>query len=300
MWQRVLRYLKALLTDEVNGRMARRQGPYDGRPNDPKPSHYSSIDRAKLRQLLADQELLISEARWSALRASNVGNGSLAAAFSREADDREKSVVALRRALERLGDTGRSQSDADNRLPLTNNITGLIYTGRNQRGVPTYSGDWQKPSSSSAWLLIRAGVLALFFGFMGLSGQLPRLVDPLPSVFGFALVGAGMLLLLGARMMFRACAVHDRLFSIDELCNRFGLPELSLLQEAQERGITPKRIVNGREYFDFTEFGEAAVLLRAAHPTDADQDLLRPAGKSSTEPELLLRTVGQDGPSPDN
>jgi hypothetical protein len=182
-------------------------------------------------------------------------------------------------------------------------IRAFVFRGRNQRGVPLYEGKWRRPSRIMARLFVSMGIMHLLAALMFITDSSVErsLSDVMPSfLWGSIALALGAVWIGTGIRKLKEREEYDSLFSIDELCRTFDVPELTLLQEARGRGIAPKRIVNGREYFDFQEFGEAAILLRATKPDDASQQLLRPAASSATEPDILLRTVGQNDSSPDN
>jgi hypothetical protein len=76
---------------------------------------------------------------------------------------------------------------------------------------------------------------------------------------------------------------------IEELAQRTGTPELSFLLAAREKGINPRCIIDGREYFDVNEMGEAAVLLRASESPEPQATLLIPAGNTLVDESALVR-----------
>ena len=58
----------------------------------------------------------------------------------------------------------------------------------------------------------------------------------------------------------------------------------------REQGIKPRYNINGEDFYDIKDFGDAAVLLRASiAPAAEPETLLRPAAGTATPAENLLR-----------
>ena len=79
------------------------------------------------------------------------------------------------------------------------------------------------------------------------------------------------------------------LVPIQDLAAQTGAPELTYLLAAREKGIAPRCIIDGREFYDINQLGDAGVLLRPAETPVAPEQLLRPAAESSRETENLVR-----------
>ena len=72
--------------------------------------------------------------------------------------------------------------------------------------------------------------------------------------------------------------------------SRFGVDAERLTTFAEEQGIKPRYNINGEDFYDLKDFGDAAVLLRASVAPAAEREtLLRPAAGSATPAENLLR-----------
>jgi hypothetical protein len=76
---------------------------------------------------------------------------------------------------------------------------------------------------------------------------------------------------------------------------------LTLLMEARSHGIDPRSIINGKEIFRLSDFGDAGILLRAAEPpAGTESSLLRPAGHIDSSPDSLLRVATAAPPLDDD
>jgi hypothetical protein len=102
--------------------------------------------------------------------------------------------------------------------------------------------------------------------------------------FGFMLTGIGGLMLKVRRDLLR-------LVPAEAVCAQIGIDETELPDVIEARGIRPRYIVNGHDYYDTADFIQAPTLLRAAMPpAKATEQLLRPTTVTAdTRPETLLR-----------
>ena len=166
----------------------------------------------------------------------------------------------------------------------------LIRRGRNARGVPIYIGNASVPSEGEPGnLLLVVLVLAAFSLWLdqaepsGLRGIVACVIA---GVAFFLLVMAGGVWLRGRRLR--------GLVPIQTASRDFGLPELSLLLQARERGVEPRCIINGEEYYRPGDFGDVDSLLRAADaPRDANSTLVRPAQFAESKLEHLVRPTSE-------
>ena len=88
---------------------------------------------------------------------------------------------------------------------------------------------------------------------------------------------------------------YGNLAGIVELAATAQTPELTYLLTTRERGIEPRCIIEGKEYFDVADFGDAAVLLRPAEsPANPGPTLLRPAVGGATPGSSLLMPADEN------
>lgn len=81
-----------------------------------------------------------------------------------------------------------------------------------------------------------------------------------------------------------------KLNNADSISSRFGVEAERLTTFAEEQGIKPRYNINGEDFYDIKDFGDAAVLLRASvAPAAEPETLLRPAAGTVTDAENLLR-----------
>jgi hypothetical protein len=74
------------------------------------------------------------------------------------------------------------------------------------------------------------------------------------------------------------------------LCKRLGKSPAQVYQLAAERGVKPRYIVNGLEYYMSADFLDADTLLRPSDaPPEQPATLLRPAGAGEVATGELLR-----------
>jgi hypothetical protein len=81
-----------------------------------------------------------------------------------------------------------------------------------------------------------------------------------------------------------------RLTSADGLARQFGIDSTKLEQVATEQGVKPQYNINGIDYYDLSDFGYAALLLRPSASSDSTR-LLQPVLSASTEGGQLLRAA---------
>jgi hypothetical protein len=85
-----------------------------------------------------------------------------------------------------------------------------------------------------------------------------------------------------------------RLATSRQASAQLQMDEATLQQSAEARNIKPFCNVNGVDFYDMADFGEAAVLLRASSAPAPIEELLRPAANSETPTELLLRPASSN------
>lgn len=82
----------------------------------------------------------------------------------------------------------------------------------------------------------------------------------------------------------------QQLRRFDEVRVEIGADKDDLRRFACERGISPRMRINGEDFYDLSDFGDAGTLLRPSNPPEA---LLRPAASSETPGEQLLRPTSE-------
>lgn len=300
MFGRFACYLCALLT----GRLDRWEDPEFrdllayGREADRQAGPARSLEPSdRLREIAEQQEKRVAALRDAAARREASGDRRMAKRLRIEAEAHADALERLRvsqRELDQLrkeilaGDlstfshlrsSGLGRNGPFRVSPKPDEAIPLSYRGRNERGIPMYDG-------SRHGFLNADGVAIMLVGWTGLIA-LAKSEAILLYVIALE-VGLVMLALYRRRQRMRLC-------SIDELAEQLSAPELTCLLLARERGIEPRCIINGREYFDLKDFGEAAILLRAAaEPAEPDGSLLRPAAGSEVDPASLLRPAPPD------
>lgn len=85
----------------------------------------------------------------------------------------------------------------------------------------------------------------------------------------------------------------EELTPLPLLCERLGKNAMQVQKFAAERGVKPRYVVNGLEYYASSDFVDAESLLRASEaPVEETASLLRPATAGETAPDTLLRVPG--------
>ena len=167
--------------------------------------------------------------------------------------------------------------------------------GKDARGIQLWVGKVDIPQR---WVCN----LLLLFGLIILEGTIQRLLRPLPgdgfedTVFRvFRMFTGGVLTYSGIQMWILRRQLL-RLRAADTVAAQLGLTDTQLQEMTRERSILPRYNVNGRDFYDLKDFGDAGTLLRGATaPGTPPEILLRAAeNKNETEPQMLLRaTVGE-------
>jgi hypothetical protein len=171
--------------------------------------------------------------------------------------------------------------------------------GTNLRGVPVYEGGRPDPSLSECHEALVSGALMTSLGLLAFVDTAP-LRHPTPisvvvAVLAMVAIFAGIISIADGIGLLRQRARLIGLVSIAVAEEQFKVPALTLLLVARQKGIEPKCIINGTEYFDFTDFGDAATLLRAAElPRAEDENLLHPVTRTDSNPKILLRATNDE------
>ena len=157
--------------------------------------------------------------------------------------------------------------------------TGFHWYGRDDQGVSIWSGN-PKTLGWTAWLMGGIGVIELVA-----SGVLLSAGQSEPS-YVFAPMGA---LFLGiACYMRRHYAWLKNLGTVEQVAADLEVDAEGLDRLAKGREIKPRVILDGVPYYNLSDLGEAALLLRAASP-NAEETLLRTAESSKTDDTTLLQ-----------
>lgn len=81
-----------------------------------------------------------------------------------------------------------------------------------------------------------------------------------------------------------------RLLDVEKPRQRYQLSDDYLLRLANQRGAEPRYNLNGRDFYDVRDFGDAVSLLRSSQaPAAQPETLLRPAARAETPQDNLLR-----------
>lgn len=158
--------------------------------------------------------------------------------------------------------------------------------GSDKRGVQQIQGKWNTLSIFWTAYLIFAGI-----GFVSL--LLWRIKQGMST--GTAVCASILLSMALLFMYFPVQSVLMRrrikkLNNADSISSRFGVEAERLTTFAEEQGIKPRYNINGEDFYDIKDFGDAAVLLRASvAPAAEPETLLRPAAGTVTDAENLLR-----------
>lgn len=161
----------------------------------------------------------------------------------------------------------------------------LTFDGMDKRGVPCLSGNVDDvslfPVVLFSVLTISMGVLSIVFLFMH---QFVPAISALCMCFWMANV---------VRYYNHLRIRLNQLLSGYSVSKQLGMTETELIAFAQEHSVKPIYCVNGNDFYDLADFGEAQSLLRASEQPIASQDtLLRPAvGIEDAHSEQLLRAA---------
>ncbi|HZP85115.1 MAG TPA: hypothetical protein VFB21_25995 [Chthonomonadaceae bacterium] len=155
------------------------------------------------------------------------------------------------------------------------------YHGKDIRGVPVCSGTSDAPP---IWLPILLVFLVPAVGTILLLDQHE------PLVFrAFLILPVGYIVFGGIRY-WRLRRQLPRLSSMQNLCTQLNVDGATLQRVAEEQGLKPRYNINGQDFYEITDFGDATTLLRASSASiNQRETLLRPAAQTEMPPELLLR-----------
>ena len=160
-------------------------------------------------------------------------------------------------------------------------------SGKDARGVPKIEGAWTR--SSKRWLLF----WTLFYSSSLILYARDFSKGPTNHYkFGMGLymtIFSCFMLLIAARN-FSLRQKTKKLTNADAISSRFGVEAERLTTFAEKQGIKPRYNINGEDFYDLKDFGDAAVLLRASvAPAAQPETLLRPAAGTPPQIENLLR-----------
>jgi hypothetical protein len=161
--------------------------------------------------------------------------------------------------------------------------------GKNEQGVLVYSG--KIPSRIKAWGLVLLCFLIIVSATdparkKGFAREVKRYIF-LCTVVPFILGQVGMMFNFRRRL--------SRLTTQKQLCESLGVTQEELYQFGETNGIKPSINLNGENYYDLNDFGDAVTLLRASVPPAATPEtLLRPAAHTESLPEQLLRATSAE------
>lgn len=180
---------------------------------------------------------------------------------------------------------------------LTSHSKLPVLTGQTAKGIPVYSGKLVIPDAEeSKRIATRVYILVIqIVCIFCILFSIDKDFQPVAVLA--ALIGV-LIIILHNMSALRNLTVKRRfghLVSIETLSDRYAVPELTVLLDARERGIRPRCIIDGHEYFAISDIDAGARLLRPADAPNASQALLvRPATSSTPETQHLLRPAGQD------
>ncbi len=167
------------------------------------------------------------------------------------------------------------------------------FRGRTEQGV----GKWVGSYEILRWLGTIFTGYGTVAGIVGLSLALYSLAigSITPALNGLLMVGLihGVVFTsvgLWARSFRRNI---QRLKPVEEVSQQLRVDPPTLDRLAQEKGIKPRININGRDYYEISDFSEANILLRgAAAPTADPETLVRPASANSgATSDNLLRAA---------
>ena len=159
-----------------------------------------------------------------------------------------------------------------------------------ERGVPLLSGREAIPSAKGIAVPLVLGIAtvvaaAVLVAWISLLFGASRPASGVGGIVG----GVMPVFIMTAGRKYRLRRDVLRLTPAAKLAARFGTDSLTLERLASERSILPRYNVNGTDYYDPDDFGDAAILLR---PASVAEDLLRPVVGCAGATENLLRSVG--------
>ena len=159
--------------------------------------------------------------------------------------------------------------------------------GTDERGVPKIRGRWNAGSAIFCALMIYAGVCILF------SPRSHSSTVPLPTLntIWFYNIVCGVCCVC---LPVKAISIRRKIKKLTDarsISSRFGIDAEALTNFAKKQGIKPRYNINGEDFYDLKDFGDAATLLRASvAPAAESETLLRPAASGNVTPaEHLLR-----------
>lgn len=114
-----------------------------------------------------------------------------------------------------------------------------------------------------------------------------------PTGMGTLFFG-GVLLFLGGWFLKTRWQIEE-LTPLPLLCKMLGKQEAEIHQIAAERGVRPRYVVNGLEYYMASDLVDAATLLRASRAPEIEPEiLLRPASLGAIHKDTLLRIPDEE------
>jgi hypothetical protein len=154
------------------------------------------------------------------------------------------------------------------------------YHGKDARGVPICTGSADKPP--------------LFICLVSLVGPIFWLIallniKDLPWVLRPVFVVISSLLLISAKRYWEIRRSFAHLSTLDVICKQYNVAGETFQGIVEEQQIKPRYNINGRDFYDLNDLGDAATLLRASAPPVAPETLLRAAAHVETPQEQLLR-----------
>ena len=164
------------------------------------------------------------------------------------------------------------------------------------RGVPVLRRARPLPSRQEIGLIALNIAAGLGLGLPIALWFVDRLYPTYPAVFSWkwSLVGVATAAVVAWRLSGHRRHIL-RLTPAGSLAVRFGTDPETLEQLAAARGIKPHYNINGVDYYNAEDFGEAAVLLRAS---DRSHDFLQPAvNHQQADPSYLVRAATPNEPN---
>lgn len=166
------------------------------------------------------------------------------------------------------------------------------YKGRDKRGVHQWTGSW---NTVLKWVGIpfcvyggfaAIGLIVILLTAL-ITGKWESYFTTLSGVAGIHAITFGATGYWSLWMRRRIQALSPP----DQASERLGISHEELQDLATERGIKPRMVINGEDFYDLADFDPALTLVRASQqPGTTSDTLLRPASSSSpSNPEELLR-----------
>lgn len=171
----------------------------------------------------------------------------------------------------------------------------MEFKGKDGRGVPLWVGKVDIPQR-------RVCSFLLLFGLIILEGTIRRFLhslptdDPMNGTLRFVRMCTGGAMAYFSIQLWTLRRQMLRLRSADTVAAQLGLDAAQLAEMTRERNIKPRCNVNGRDFYDLKDFGEAGTLLRGSSAPGAPPDILLRAAieENETKSETLLRaTAGE-------